>query len=101
MMKLMIPFTPHLAHECLEFLNCKDFNDWPNIDRKNILDEISLAVQINGKTKDVINIKKDMDEKSINKIIYQSSKAKKHLDQKKVVKTIFVKNRIINFIVTK
>ena len=22
MMKLMIPFTPHLAHECLEFLNC-------------------------------------------------------------------------------
>ena len=82
-------------------MNCKDFNDWPNIDKKNILDEISLAVQINGKTKDVINIKKDMDEKSINKIIYQSSKAKKHLDQKKVVKTIFVKNRIINFIVAK
>ena len=64
-------------------------------------DEISLAVQINGKTKDVINIKKDMDEKSINKIIYQSSKAKKHLDQKKVVKTIFVKNKIINYIVAK
>ena len=101
MMKLMIPFTPHLAHECLEFLNCKDFNDWPNIDKKNILDEITFAVQINGKTKDVINIKKDMDEKSINKIIYQSSKAKKHLDQKKVVKTIFVKNKIINYIVTK
>ncbi len=101
MMKLMIPFTPHLAHECLEFLNCTDFNDWPNIDKKNILDEITLAVQINGKTKDVINIKKDMDEKSINKLIYQSSKAKKHLDQKKVIKTIFVKNRIINYIVAK
>ena len=101
MMKLMIPFTPHLAHECLEFLNCKDFNDWPNIDKKNILDEITFAVQINGKTKDVINIKKDMDEKSINKLIYQSSKAKKHLDQKKVVKTIFVKNRIINYILAK
>ena len=51
MMKLMIPFIPHLAHECLEFLNCVDFNDWPKIDRKNILNEISLAVQINGKTK--------------------------------------------------
>ena len=99
MIKLMIPFTPHLSHECLEFLSCYDFNDWPSIDRKNILDEISLAVQVNGKTKDVINIKKDMDEKSINKIIYQSSKAKKHLDQKKVVRTIFVKNKIINYIV--
>ena len=33
------------------------------------------------------------------KIIYQSSKAKKHIDQKKIVKTIFVKNKIINYIV--
>ena len=101
MMKLMIPFTPHLAHECLEFTNCSDVSNWPKIDKKNILDEISLAVQINGKTRDVINIKKDMDEKSITKIINQSSKAKKHLDRKKIIKTIFVKNKIINYIVSK
>ena len=101
MMKLMIPFTPHLAHECLEFTNCSDVSNWPKIDKKNILDEISLAVQINGKTRDVINIKKDMDEKSITKIINQFSKAKKHLDRKKIIKTIFVKNKIINYIVSK
>ena len=101
MMKLMIPFTPHLAHECLEFTNCSDVSNWPKIDKKNILDDISLAVQVNGKTRDVINIKKDMDEKSITKIINQSSKAKKHLDRKKIIKTIFVKNKIINYIVSK
>ena len=101
MMKLMIPFTPHLAHECLEFTNCSDFSNWPKIDKKNILDDISLAVQVNGKTRDVINIKKDMDEKSITKIINQFSKAKKHLDRKKIIKTIFVKNKIINYIVSK
>ena len=101
MMKLMIPFTPHLAHECLEFTNCSDVSNWPKIDKKNILDEISLAVQVNGKTRDVINIKKDMDEKSITKIINQSSKVKKHLDRKKIIKTIFVKNKIINYIVSK
>ena len=39
-----------------------------------------------------------MDEESITKLIKQSSKAKKHLDQKKIVKTIFVKNKIINYI---
>ena len=99
MMKLMIPFTPHLAHECLELFDCKDVNDWPKIDRENILDEISLAVQVNGKTKDVINIKKDMDEESIKEIINKSSKAKKHLEQKKIIRTIFVKNKIINYIV--
>ena len=101
MMKLMIPFTPHLAHECLEFLSCNDFDNWPKIDRKNILDEISIAVQVNGKTKDVIKIKKDMDEKSITKLINQSSKAKKYLDQRKIVKTILVKNRIINYIISR
>ena len=44
-MKLMIPFVPHLAHECLEFLGCKSINKWPNIE-KNIQEEIKLAVQI-------------------------------------------------------
>ena len=98
MMKLMMPFTPHLSHECLEFLNCENYDEWPKIDKKNVVDEVKLAVQINGKTKDVINIKKNMDEESITKLIKQSSKAKKHLDQNKIVKTIFVKNKIINYI---
>ena len=34
-MKLMIPFTPHLAHECLELMNCKKQKEWPKIDKKN------------------------------------------------------------------
>ena len=95
--KILLPMNWERAANFEQVAN----DDMLNVAPKNILDDISLAVQVNGKTRDVINIKKDMDEKSINKIIYQSSKAKKHLDQKKVVKTIFVKNRIINFIVAK
>ena len=63
-MKLMIPFIPHLAHECLELLNCKNVNEWPKID-KNIIEEIKLAVQVNGKTRDIINIKADMEENDV------------------------------------
>ena len=91
MMKLMIPFIPHLAHECLELLKCKKLGEWPEIDRKNILDEISLAVQINGKTKDVIKIKRDLDKKSIDRIIQEKIKGKKAFSTKKIIKTIFVK----------
>ena len=36
-MKLMLPFAPHLANECLELLNCKSINAWPEIDKKNTL----------------------------------------------------------------
>ncbi len=99
-MKLMIPFTPHLANECLELLNCNSVDNWPIVDKKNLLNEVKLAIQINGKTRDILSIKKDLMEKEINEIILRKSKAKKYIEQKKIVKTIFVKNKIINYIVS-
>ena len=99
-MKLMIPFTPHIAHELLKNLKCKNVNKWPIINRK-VLEkvEINLVVQVNGKTRDVIAIKKDLSELKINKLIKESSKANKYLLDKKILKTIFVKNKIINYII--
>ena len=97
-MKLMLPITPHLANEILDLLNCKSKNIWPSI-KKDVVDEIKFAVQINGKTRDVINIKKDLLEKQINKFIMESSKTKRFFDNKTVIKTIFVKNKIINYII--
>ena len=98
-MKQMLPFTPHLANECLELFKCQTVNAWPKVDKNNILDEINLAVQINGKTRDIIKVKSNLVEKEINKIILKNSKAKKYLGSKKVIKTIFVKNKIINYII--
>ena len=98
-MKLMIPFTPHLAYECLDLFNCKDINQWPDFDKKRLLNDIKLAVQVNGKTRDIITIKKDLLENKISNIVLKESKAKKHILDKKIVKTIFVRNKIINYIV--
>ena len=95
----MIPFTPHLAFECLELFNCKTVNIWPKVDSKNIINEVKLAVQINGKTRDILTIKKDLIEKEIFEIVLNKSKAKKYIENKKISKTIFVKNKIINYIV--
>ena len=78
---------------------CKNSNKWPEIDKNKLRDEIKLAIQVNGKTRDIIVIKKDLDEKRINEIVYTQSKAKKYIDKNKIIKTIFVKNRIINYIV--
>ena len=55
-MKIMIPFIPHLAYECLELHRCKDINKWPQIDKTKINEKISIAVQINGKTRDIISV---------------------------------------------
>jgi len=99
LMKILIPFIPHLANECLERYKTKDKNKWPIIDKKLILEEkIKLAVQINGKTRDVIEIKKDLNQNEVMKICKSESKARNKIFEKEIKKIIFVKNKIINFI---
>tara|TARA_B110000285_G_C14914352_1_gene509476 strand:- start:234 stop:890 length:657 start_codon:yes stop_codon:yes gene_type:complete len=100
LLKILIPFVPHLACECLEKLGEKNIYTWPSTDNKLILNEkINLAVQINGKTKDVIEIKKDLEEKEV---VIESKKSKKinnSLNERKIIKIIFVKNKIINYLI--
>ena len=100
LIKQMIPLTPHFAHECLELMNCINVNTWPEIS-ENKFEEIKLPVQINGKTRDIISIQENTAENDIKKIILNKSKAKKYIENKKIIKTIFVKNKIINYILTK
>ena len=100
-MKLMIPFTPHLAHECLNNLGCKNFDNWPEIREDNNSEEIKMIVQINGKTRDVLNVAKNVTEKEIYNIILENSKANKFLIGKQIKKTIFIKNKIINYLINK
>ena len=99
-MKLMMPFTPHLAHECLSNLNCKEANKWPKINAKALENiKINMVIQVNGKTRDVLNVEKNLNQTEIDKLIMKSSKANKHLVNKKIIKTIFIKNKIINYII--
>ena len=66
-MKLIIPFTPHLAYECLELLKCKIINKWPKIKEKNCSEKLKFAVQINGKTRDIIKLKKRLNQGKLKK----------------------------------
>ena len=74
-----------------ELHKCVDINIWPKIDKKNVLDEIKLAVQINGKTRDVIKIKSDLDQNKVDQIIKNNSKATKFLINKKVKKLFLLR----------
>ena len=96
-MKLMVPFVPHISYECLDLLKCENKDEWPKIN-KNFQNEVKFAVQVNGKTRDIISITKDSDEKVITKILTKNMKVNKYLKDKKILKTIFVRNKIINYI---
>ena len=70
--------------------------------KKNVLNftEIDLVIQVNGKKRDLIKFKKNTQEKDVTKKVLSNSKAKKYLENKKIMKTIHVKNKIINYIVS-
>jgi len=101
-LKLLSPFVPHFSSECLEQLSkFKEVdNNWPRVDNKYIDNEdINLVVQINGKKREILNIQRDLDEDELFKIIDNNVKLKKYINDKKIIKKIFVKNKIVNLIV--
>ena len=102
-MKMLLPFAPHLSCECLSKIEGKNFYEeirWPQTD-KSLLEkqEVTLVVQINGKKRGLIIAKKDLSEKDILNEAKKIENIKKNLKDKKIIKNIFVKNKIINFIV--
>ncbi len=99
---IMSPFAPFTAQELWEKIG-KSGNvsqeTWPAYD-KNIVEaeKVSLAVQINGKTRGAIEVDPNSEESEVVSLIEKDENLKKYLmgDYKKI---IYVKNRIINFII--
>ncbi|MBO6488257.1 MAG: leucine--tRNA ligase [Pelagibacteraceae bacterium] len=101
-MKIMMPFMPHLSCECLSKLEGKDFYgkiEWPKVNKSFLTDEeIIIVIQINGKKRGLISTKKDVSEKEVLAEAKKIENVEKNLKDKKILKNIFVKNKIINFI---
>ena len=96
----MSPVIPHFSNECLEKLNLKEKIKWPTIN-ENILVEkkINFVVQVNGKTRGVINTDLDIEKKELLIKISEIDKIKKHFEDKEIKNTIFIPNKLINIIV--
>ena len=95
------PFMPHISNECLLLLNLKNDNkNWPKFNAAILKNEkTNIAVQINGKTRHVLNLKKDLNTEEIQAFCSQDEKVMKYLNGKKINKVIHVKNKIINFLI--
>jgi len=103
-LKIFYPFAPHITEELWESLGNNEsiiFEKWPDYDPDMAEDlKVNFVVQINGKVRDLVEIDKNMKEEEIKEIVFQRDKVKKWIDDKKVIKTIFVENKLINIICT-
>ncbi len=95
----MMPVIPHFSSECLEMLKTRDQIFWPKINKNILIEEkVNFIIQINGKTRSVINLDKNISEKSLLIIINENDKLKTYVKNKNIKKTIFIKNKLINLI---
>ena len=98
-LKTLIPFVPHTTHECLEQIKESNTDEWPKIQKNlKIEKKIKLVIQINGKTKKIIEVAKDIDENKIMDECLKFKNISEQLREKSIIKTIFVKNKIINYL---
>ncbi len=97
---VMIPVIPHLANECLEKLNYNKNIYWPKVEQKYLQTETNnIVIQVNGKKRSIISVEKDIQEEEIINQIKSKQLIEKYLNNGKIIKTIYVKNRLINYIV--
>ena len=61
--------------------------------------EVEVAIQINGKTRDVISAAAGSDEGAVVELAKQSERVQRYLGERPVVKTIFVPDRLVNFVI--
>ena len=62
-------------------------------------DKVTIAVQVNGKLRANINISKDLEEKDVVSEALSLDNVEKYTSVGKIVKTIYVPNRLLNFVV--
>ena len=81
-------------------LGTRDIHGWPEAENKIGLEEkIKIAIQINGKTREVIEIRKNLDEKDVMIETKKIKKINEQLNKAKIQQVIFVKNKIINYLI--
>ena len=105
-LKLIAPFAPHMSEELWSGLGNKSSihkESWPTHDEKLLEEkEVNVAISINGKTREVITVQKSKvkSQEFVEQLAKESANVKKHLENKKIVKIIYIEGKIINFVVS-
>ena len=100
-LKVINPIIPHFSNECLEKLKIStETLEWPKVEQKFLeQEEFNIVTQINGKKRKVFSINKSVDKKTLIENIKKDEQIKKYLDNKQIIKTIYIENKLINFII--
>ena len=98
-LKIMTPVVPHFTCECLEDLGNKGEIFWPKVNEQYLVKEnVNIVLQVNGKKRAIIISKKNTDKEILINAIKSNKSYNKYLENKKIKRSIYIKDRLINLI---
>ena len=103
LLTLVSPFAPHITEELWNMLgeaSVLSLEKWPEYEEaKTVESSIEIGVQVNGKLKGTIQLPVDCEQQVAVDAALSDEKVKKAVEGKNIVKTIVVKNKIVNLVV--
>ena len=98
---ILQPFVPHISEEMWSKINGGDLcinQVWPveKVEQKDI--KLNVAIQINGKTRAIIEIRSSFQKNEVLDFVKMDEKVKKYIKDKKIIKEIYVPGKIVNFV---
>ena len=103
LLKLIAPFTPHIAEELWSILGNKNtvsLEKWPKYDESLIQkNEITVVVQINGKIRAQLEVDKNISKEDILELTKNQPNVQKYLDGKNLVKEIYVPGKLVSLVI--
>ena len=102
LLSLLSPFAPHMCDELWEiqgFEGLASQSEWPTFDEAKMADtEKTIAVQVNGKLRSTVVVPADSTAEAVSAAALQDKKIAGYAEGMDIVKTIYVPNKLINFI---
>lgn len=100
--QLLAPFAPHLAEEMWEIYGNTEsisYAPWPTFDESKLVsDTVEIVVQLMGKVKAKLDVKKDLTPAELEQIVLANEEVKELIEGKQVMKVIVVPGRLVNIV---
>lgn len=100
--QLLAPFAPHLAEEMWEIYGNTEsisYEPWPTFDESKLVsDTVEIVVQLMGKVKAKLDVKKDLTPAELEQIVLANEEVKELIEGKQVMKVIVVPGRLVNIV---
>ena len=97
---LLMPLIPHLAHECCEKINKKFY--WPKYNSKLLKeDNCTIVIQVDGKKRGILEMPINSKEVIIINKSKETDNVSKYIGNTSIIKNIYIKNKLVNFITKK